>query len=154
PGSATLTGVDEPDELPSCRVAANLFPMMGVAPQLGRGFSADEEDPGKNGVVILSDGLWKRKFGGTIEVMGKTIQLDAQTYRVVGVMPAGFQFPAKGTQLWVPLSLTPATKANRGGFWMYLIGRLRPGARVEQAQVELSTESQRLEREYPFMRGY
>jgi putative ABC transport system permease protein len=152
--SATLTGVDEPERLRGALVPAGFFGIIGVAPQAGRQFSEQEEQPGSDRAVILSDGLWKRKFGGSRDAIGKSLELDGRPMTIVGVMPPEFRFPSKDTELWAPLALSPQAKAARGSFWASVVGRLKPGARIEQAQAELDSAARRIEQEFPNMRGY
>ena len=152
--SATLTGVDEPERLRGALVPAGFFGIMGVAPQAGRQFSEQEEQPGSDRAVILSDGLWKRKFGGSRDAIGKSLELDGRPTTIVGVMPPEFRFPSKDTELWAPLALSPQAKAARGSFWASVVARLKPGARIEQAQAELDSAARRIEQEFPNMRGY
>src|SRR5262245_55108129 len=97
--SVILTGIDEPERVMGEYVSANLFPLLGVNPALGRAFSADEERR-RARVVILSHGLWKRRFGAATDAIGKTLEINGQASHVIGVMPAGFYFPTKDTQLW------------------------------------------------------
>jgi hypothetical protein len=87
-----LTGRGEPQRVAAARITANLVPMLGVSPALGRSFLPDEEKPGHNKVVLLSDALWQRQFGGDRSIVNQTIQLDGESYTVVGVMPPGFEF--------------------------------------------------------------
>ncbi|AHG93894.1 permease (plasmid) [Gemmatirosa kalamazoonensis] len=128
-------------------VAANLFPLLGVAPQLGRGFLPEEEQAGRSRVVLLSDGLWRRRYDGDRSIVGKSITVDAQPYTVVGVMPPGFAFPDRGT-MWVPF-VQEGWMQGRGNRGIAgAIGRLKPGVSLEQARADLATVSARLEHEY------
>src|SRR5829696_10502551 len=88
-----ITGSGEPQRLASARISANLVPTLGVSPALGRSFLPEEEQPGHNRVVLMSDALWQRQFGADRSILNRTIQLNGESYTVVGVMPAGFQFP-------------------------------------------------------------
>src|SRR4029079_423188 len=88
-----LTGVGEPEELRGSNVSANFFDLMRVKPALGRGFTAAEEQEGRDGVVVLGHGLWQRRFGGEPKLLGQTINLNGRSFTVVGIMPPGFQFP-------------------------------------------------------------
>ena len=147
--SFNLTGVGEPERLEGRRVSANLFPLLGVEPQLGRTFSSAEDQPGSNRVVVLSYGLWQRRFGGDNSIVGKTLNLNGDTYTVTGVMPARFQFPSSDDELWVPIAFTTEQAANRNRHYLQVVGRLKPGISLEQAQTEMSTIASRLQQQYP-----
>src|SRR5262249_8869403 len=95
PGNVNLTGSGEPERVPSCSVGDRFFETLGVAPALGRWFSDEEQTPGKDGAVILSHGLWQRRFGGDRGVLGRDVQINGRPRTVVGVMPPGFAFPAR-----------------------------------------------------------
>jgi putative ABC transport system permease protein len=146
-----LTGTGEPERVAAASITADLLPLLGVGPVTGRGFLPEEETPGRNRVVLLSHGLWKRQFGGDPQLLNKTIQLNGESYEVVGVMPAGFQFP--GTrELWVPLTLDAARepwRADRANRNLSVFGRLKPGVTVEQASAEVNSIARRLEQQYP-----
>jgi len=151
---STLSEVDEPERVDGARIEANFFEVMGVAPQKGRVFSVAEETPGQDGVLIISDGLWRRRFGAAADVVGKQLRLDNRLLTVVGVMPAEFRFPSKKGEYWIPLALSPQGKASRGGFFLSVVGRLKPGARIETAQAELNGVASRIEQQFPNMKGY
>jgi putative ABC transport system permease protein len=145
----SLTGEDKPERILGTRVSASLFKVLGVLPALGRGFTSEEDQHGRHRVAILSQGLWERRFGSKPGVVGKAITLDAESYTVVGVMPAGFQFPKRDTEVWTPIAFTPDELSNRGGHTMNVIGRLKPNVTVEQAEAEMQTVARRLEAQYP-----
>jgi putative ABC transport system permease protein len=146
-----LTGDDQPERLRGVRVSTNLFSMLGAKVVAGREFSAEEEQPGNHKVLILSHGLWQRRFGGTSDVIGRNLTLNGESYAVVGVMPQHFQFPMfVPTDLWTPLALN-ATQEPRGGRFLAVMGRLKPGATIESARSELNTVARRIEQEYPTM---
>jgi putative ABC transport system permease protein len=147
--SFNLTGAGDPERLEGRLVSANLFPLLGVEPQLGRPFTAPEDQPGSNRVVVLSYGLWQRRFGGDNSIVGKTLNLNGDTYTVVGVMPARFQFPSSDDELWVPIAFTAQQAANRNRHYLQVVGRLKPGVSLEQAQTEMSTIAARLQQQYP-----
>ncbi|HLK20204.1 MAG TPA: ABC transporter permease [Bryobacteraceae bacterium] len=146
---ADVTGVDVPYEVFGWRVGANLFSILGVSPAIGRTFTKQEEERGHASVVILSDGLWRERFGADPNVLGRTMLLDGNPYVIVGVMPASFQFPDKRTEIWTPLALSDQTKANRGGLFLHVLGKLKPGASFEQARAEMTALGTNLERQYP-----
>jgi predicted permease len=146
--SANLTGDDNPENMVGYLVSASLFDVLGVRPLHGRAFTAEEEQPGKENVVILNYGLWQRRFGGDPGIVGKTISLNGVARTVVGVMPPEFNYP-RGGQLLAPLALTPDQARNRGSHYMLAVARLKPGVSPAQAQAELDTIMARLEREHP-----
>jgi predicted permease len=159
----TLTGSNEAERLKGEFVSANLFPLLGVDPVLGQTFSADQEERQEQ-VVVLSYGLWQRRYGGASDVIGKSLDIDGdqnsskggpRAPRIIGVMPAGFYFPDKETQLWEPATVYWRWKresverflgdARRWG----VVGRLKPGASVRDAQAEMTSIGQRLTDAYP-----
>jgi len=151
-----LTGEREPRRIEVARVSHGLFPLLGVTPLLGRGFSAEEDEVGKNRVVALSEGLWRKHFGADPNIVGRVVKLDEAPYTVVGVMPARLRFPPTGdayadsVELWTPLALTDDEKqARRRESNFNLIGRLRPGVELKQAQANMAAVSARIERQYP-----
>jgi len=146
---ADVTGVEQPYEVFGWRVGSHLFKMLGVSPAIGRTFTDQEDQPGHGRLVVLSDGFWRERFGADPHALGKTMVMDGDTYVIVGVMPAGFQFPDKRTQIWTPLALTDRGKANRGGFFLEVLGKLKPGASIEQARAEMNLIGTNLERQYP-----
>ncbi len=129
-------------------VSADLFPLLGIQPEPGRNFSREEDTPNGPKTAILGHGLWQSRFGGDANVLGRTITLNEQSYTVVGVLPASFQYP-EGFQLWTPLALgeTGGTFVTYGeGMWLLkAIARLKPGVTREQAQAELRTIAQRIQ---------
>src|SRR5215467_2117162 len=151
-----LTGEREPRRIDVARVSHDLFPLLGVTPLVGRGFSAEEDEVGKNRVVALSEGLWRKQFGADPNVIGRVVKLDEAPYTVVGVMPARLQFPPAGgayagaVELWTPLALTDDERqARRRDSNFNLIGRLKPGVELEQAQANIAAVAARIERQYP-----
>jgi putative ABC transport system permease protein len=132
-------------------VSANIFRTLGVEPLLGRGFTAEEESNGEGRVVVLSEGLWQRRFGGDPNVLGRTLTLDSYSrrdYTVVGVMPKGFRFP-ENAELWLPLGLSDFPRTSRSGHWLQVLGRLKPGATLAQARSEMHAIQQRLAGQFP-----
>jgi hypothetical protein len=107
PQNFNLTGSGEPERVVAARLSSNFLPVLRVRPVLGRAFTAEDEQGGGSPVVLISDGLWKRRFGGDPAIIGRTINLSGNPYEVIGVMPPGFQFPALEHQLWVPLTINP-----------------------------------------------
>jgi putative ABC transport system permease protein len=145
-----LTGGSEPERVSAARVGATFWNLLGVQPALGRGFAPKEDESSATRVVVLSDGLWKRRFGSDPKIVGKTISLDGNTYTVIGVAGSQFSFPDR-PDLWVPLvfgedELNPE---NRGAHWMGIIGRLAPNVSAKQAEAEMIAITRRLEQLYP-----
>ncbi len=143
-----LTGTGEPQRVYGALVTSNFFQTLGVQPALGRSFAPEEDQPGHNAVAILSFGLWQSRFAGDPGILGKAIHLNGRAYTVAGVMGRDFNYPVP-TDVWIPLVMTPQEKADRATLELRVVGRLRPGASIEQAQTELSTISQRLTAAYP-----
>jgi putative ABC transport system permease protein len=144
----TVTGADEPERVSGVIVSIDLFPALGVSPQLGRGFSAEEAQETGPNVVIISHGYWQRRFGGAADVIGRTLVLDDQAYEVIGVMPAGYRF-YHDVEVWRPMRPnSPYVGARRFHNWI-MLGRLKPGVTIEQAQSEVDVISAQLEAQYP-----
>lgn len=141
--SASLTGVAEPERLDAAGVTGSLFRVLGVPPALGRTLAEADERPGAEPVVVLSHGLWQRRFGGDRKVIGTAVKIDGVERRVVGVMPARFRFPAAETALWLPMAIDPA-RMNAGSFSYEAVGRLRPGVTLAAAARDLGALVARL----------
>ena len=114
-----------------------LFPALGLEPELGRVFDESEDKPGTD-PVVLSHALWQRRFGGDRGVIGRTLHLNGNPLTVIGVMPAAFRFPAPDIQLWIPLALDPANAGGRGSHFLSMVGRLRLGVTLASARDEVS----------------
>jgi predicted permease len=146
-GDMNLTGAGSAERIVAGAVTADFFPLLGVQPALGRNFTREEDTPNGPKAAILGHGLWQRRFGGDAGVLGRTITLNQQSYTVVGILPARFQYP-EPFQLWIPLALgeTSAALASFGEGMILLnaIARLKPGVTLEQAQTELQTIAQRV----------
>ncbi len=148
PRRCNVSGAGEPLSALTIDAQASFFPVLGVQPLLGRTFAAGEDHEGKSRVAVLSYGFWQRHFGGDVEIVGKTIELNSETYSVVGVMPSSFNFP-QGTEIWTPLDMSPQNLGPRGSHSYRAIGRLKPGVTVSQAQADLAVIAKRLEEQYP-----
>jgi putative ABC transport system permease protein len=144
-----LTGAGEPERVAAYGVTANFFPLFGVAPALGRGFTADDDRPGAHKVVVLSQGLWQTRYAADSQILNRDIQLDGEKYTVVGVMPAGFQFFESDVRLWVPLALDGEELANRGNHYLKVIARLKPRVTLTQAQADISAVQARIIKDHP-----
>jgi putative ABC transport system permease protein len=148
-----MTGGGQPELLRGARVTSDFFKAVGANPILGRSFTAEEDLPSRAPVAVISHALWQRHFGGDQNVIGKTLTLTGQTVMVVGVMPAGFQFPgganmipglqfARENDVWMPLAFTDEERSREGNLNLALIGRVKPGVSFSQAETELRTLEQ------------
>jgi putative ABC transport system permease protein len=143
-----LTGSDEPERLIGLNVSANFHQTLGVAPAAGRAFLPEADQPGGKREVIISHGLWQRRFGSDPQLIGKGVTLNNETFTVIGVMPPSFQFPDSGVDLWAPLALDPG-KEDRGNHTLSVIARLAPSESLGHARTEMDTIALRLEQQYP-----
>ena len=139
-----------PENVRAFEVSWNLFPTLGVEPALGRGFTADDDRSSANATVVLSWGLWKRRFGGDPAILNQTILLDARPYTVIGVMPAWFAWPDQSRQLWTPLHYRePADVLEALDEHNFIaVGRLKPGVTATQAVAELSVITRRIHNQH------
>ena len=136
-----LTGVERPERITGGAISHGYFEVFGVRPAMGRFFLKEEDTPGRDDVVILSDGFWKRRMGADPEAVGRTLQLNGRAYAIVGVMPAGFaDFFIRERELWTPLALTPEQLAGTNiiSEWLQLVARLKPEVSLEQARQEMA----------------
>ncbi|MDQ1557189.1 MAG: hypothetical protein QOD32_249 [Pyrinomonadaceae bacterium] len=158
--NVALTGRDEPQRLTGVKASANLFSLLRVEPAAGRGFRAEDERPGANRVVVISHGLWQRRFGSDPSVLNQTLTLDGDSYTIVGIMPAAVTFPqdmglpaffdfSAKTDLWTPYALTDEETQNRGSHHIAVVGRLRDGVTIAQAETQLNNLALQLEAQYP-----
>jgi predicted permease len=161
--SFNLTGSGDPSFLDGFRASAEFFPALGISPALGRTFTAEEDQPGHEYEVILSDRLWRERFGADRDILGRSVRLNGYTYTVVGVMPAGFVFPRaeempssfnfpREAQLWVPLAIPEAPKG--GPSELAVIGRLKPGITIAQAQAAMDLVTKHAETQNPLWKGW
>ena len=145
-GATNLTGAGEPERLPIGTVTADFFKVFGVNPLLGRTFAVGEDVKGKNQVCVISHAFWQRRFGGDPNVVGRTLNLNNTPTQIVGVMPAEFKFPRYETDLWTPLAFDAKRTAP---YFFSVIGRLKPGVQVGQAQADTTNVLQNFGREHP-----
>jgi len=146
----TLTGYGMPVQLDGEIVTWDLFPTLGIQPELGRGFLSSEEAAGTN-VVALSHKLWQTQFGGDRGIVGRTITLNRKPYTVVGVAPAGFAYPVSepNIQFWTTIANDQEMLTQRGAHMLEALGRLKPGVRIEPARADLDVIAQALAKQYP-----
>src|SRR5262245_22218510 len=150
PRQTYMTGRGEPERLDTVTTTADLFPALGVAPQLGRAFTQEEDRPGGEPVAILSHAFWKRRFGGDPAIIGQSLTLDGSSRQVIGVMPAGFKFISKADLLLPrPLNIQQLLANDGMASIGIIIGRLKSGVKPERARSELETISQRLQQADP-----
>jgi putative ABC transport system permease protein len=143
-----LTGGEEAERVSIHRVTANLFSTLAAAPQIGHGFRPDEEQTGEDQVTILSQSFWQRRYGGDPAAVGSRLVLDGHNVEIVGVMPPGFDYPA-GTDLWLPVQRTAVYASGRGNNNFFVLGRLRHGVSIEQAQAQLDEVARQIAAAYP-----
>ena len=146
--NANLTGIDPPERIQGFLVTANYLDALGMKPIMGRNFFAEENQPGKDAVAIITHSLWQRRFGGDPNILNKTITINSVVRTVVGVMPEHFNFP-KGAEIYAPLPMTPELMKSRGSHGYYVVGRLKPGASIEGSQAEIDNIMARLEQQFP-----
>jgi len=151
----TLTGSGDAERIPARMITASLMPLLGVTLPLGRTFADADDQPGAAGVVLISHGLWTRRFNGAADVTGRGVQLDNQPYSIVGVLPAGFEL-FQPADIYIPMGPWAATLPDDRGWHPGIIpvARLKNGVSLAQAQAEMATIGAQLETEYPqFNRG-
>ena len=143
----TMTGSGEPVPVTAYSFSADYFQLLGVRPIAGRTFLREEEQPGKNHVVVLSDSFWQGHFGGDRGLIDKNITLDGAPYTVVGIMPAEFSYPPR-TEMWTPLTPEPQAAGDRAYRYLRVLGRLKPGVSIAEARAEMNGIAAGLAREY------
>ena len=146
--SPNLTGIESPERIQGFLVTANYFDALGVKPIMGRTFVAEENQPGKDAVAIITYSLWQRRFGGDPDILNKTITINTIVRKVVGVMPEHFNFP-KGGEVYAPIAMTPELMKSRGSHSFYIIGRLNRGTSIASAQADIDSIMARLAQQYP-----
>ena len=147
-GSMTLSGRGDPVMLRVGRVSAGYFDVYGIEPAMGRTFARDEDQPGKEHVLVLSHELWTTQFGADPRIVGDSITLDNQRYTIVGVMPAGTAFDRGFNKMWRPLAFQPNEQA-RDFHWLVIFARLKAGVTLEQARAQLDAIGARTAADYP-----
>ena len=144
----SLVGDGEPQRLQAARVSPNLFSVLGVSPSLGRTFTIDEDQEGRNRVVVLSDALWRARFGADRTVIGRQIRLDGNAHTVIGVMPSQFQYPTTGLDAWIPAVLDPGELSRERINNYRLVARLDSRVTLDQARREAAALAKRLGSSY------
>ncbi|MGH9524453.1 MAG: ABC transporter permease [Terriglobales bacterium] len=147
----TLSGTGDPERLPAQMVTANMFPLLGVQPELGRTFTASEDSAGGGGVVLVSHSLWERRFGASPGVVGQTITLDNHAYTIIGVLPPGFEIMAQPAEVFVPMAPWAKTLPDDRSWHPGIlpVAKLKGGVSLEQARTEMAVIAKRLELQYP-----
>ena len=148
PSDFNLSSKDGADGVIGVRTQANFFSLLGVQPQFGRTFATGEDQAGGAHVAVLSYGLWKKRFGGQREAVGQTIELNAEPYTIIGVLPAWFRLQHQ-VDLWVPLDMTKDKLGTRGSHQWRAIGRIKSNTTISQARADLGTIADRLEKQFP-----
>ena len=149
PQSVNLTGLDEPQRILGIFMSSNLLPVLGVAPAMGRGLAPGEDRPGGARVAVISDRLWRTRFGSDGGILGRTVQFNGEPYTVVGVLPAGFVFPFIDVDVYLPAFKYPNYSLDRNRASCAVIGRLRTGVSLQEAQAEMNGIASRLAGAYP-----
>lgn len=145
-----LTGVDRPERLLGARLTASMWAVLQPQPLLGTLFSGDAEQWGRHRVVVLAEGLWRRRFGADYSILGRTLQLNGQPFTVVGVVPNSFQYPDARTEVWTPESYAPGNAMDtRDNHFVDVIGRLKPGVTLERAQADLAVIAAQIREQFP-----
>ncbi|HEX8686443.1 MAG TPA: ABC transporter permease, partial [Pyrinomonadaceae bacterium] len=148
--TAALSGADAPEQIPGVIASGDIFRVLRVRPLLGRLLTREDERPGGSPAVVISHGLWRRRYGGDPQVVGRTIRLDGREREVVGVTPAdfSFEFVTGAADFWMPIDPTASAFQQRGAIFLEAIGRLKPGVSVGEAGADLGVVSSRLEQQY------
>ena len=149
-----VEGECEPRRIGGVFARPELFPVLGVSAARGRVFGEDEAIEGRDGVVVISHGLWASQFGSDERIIGRTARFNGRERTIIGVMSRDFAFPSAETDAWVPFVVDSVTQQQRQGFFLYAIGRLKPDVPFERAQTEMSGIMRQLEEEYPTNRDY
>ena len=146
-GRATLTGSGEPASISAYYVTSEFFPVMGARPLMGRVFTASDDEPGQD-VAIISEEMWKSRFGGSPSVVGTTMIVDGKSHAIVGVLPEKLAYPPE-TRVWIPLVLSPQDRALRAIHDFGVLARLKDGVSLDAAQAQMNAIAARLAAQYP-----
>ena len=146
--SGTFAWADGPEWIEGTTVSWNLLDLLRVRPALGAGFTAEQDRPGSNNVIVISHALWQRRFNGDPAVVGRAVTVDGAPMTIVGVMPRDFYYPTRTSEFWQPIAINPAN-APRGAHFLGVIARLENGVTLESAGAEMKTIAERLSVQYP-----
>ncbi len=147
--SFALQGKENPERLAGALVSANYFSVLGAKPLLGRTFLEHEDEADRGNVAVISESLWRARFGADPQLIGRTISLDSRPFTLIGVMPASFRFLNGTTQVWAPLVLTPQQQAARSDHDLFVTGRIRTGVTLAQAQAQMNIIAEGLALRFP-----
>ncbi len=147
--SHNLLGGDAPEQLNATRISASLFPLLSIQPALGRNFLPEEDKAGRERVAILSHNLWQRRFNSDPNVINRSMSLSGNDYRIVGVMPAGFEFPNADSELWTPMAIHDGAVEGMGGRIIQVLARLKPNVTLDEAHAQMNSIAQQLAQERP-----
>jgi len=143
-----LTGDGHPEKVQAFQISSNLFEMLGVKPQLGRGFLTEEETPGKEQEIILGHALWEQRYASDAHIVGKNVKVGGRSFTVVGVMGKGFDFPMPA-EAWIPLAIDLKDSQRRDNRWLWVLGHLKPRVSFSEASAEMLSIAQRQAQAYP-----
>ena len=149
--NVNLTGSAEPERIQGAVVTANFFSLLGTKPIIGRGFLAEEENPDSARTIIISYGLWQRRFGSDPDVIGKTLTVNGNPVSVIGILPSTFEFEfpiTRQIEIWMPMRIS-ASNTNRQSHYLYVIARLRGNVSIDQAQAGMAVLANQLQQQYP-----
>ena len=145
----TVSTGETPDRVTAAFASADVFPMYGIAPQLGRVFTPEENQSGRDAVIVLSDGLWRRMFAGARDVVGRSLTVNGRPHAIIGVMPRAFDPTDSHEDLWIPSAYSPAQLAEHDEHFLTVVGRLKPGVSIDAAQREMDRVANQLSAEFP-----
>ncbi|MGH7552737.1 MAG: ABC transporter permease [Longimicrobiales bacterium] len=145
--SLSLSGGEEPERVQAVRVSSNFFDVIGISPAPGRSFRSDEEQAGADNAIVISHGLWQRRYAGDRGIVGQTVVVDGVPKAIVGVMPEDFEFPGRGIDVWAPLGQT--AQEPRDSRYIAVFGRIRSNSSIDAARSEMSSITRQLEATYP-----
>ena len=149
----SLNEGEQPERVPGAAVTPSLFRVLAARAERGRTFTDEEGRPGAEEVVLINHGLWRDRFGADPDIVGKSVRIDNRPRTVVGVMPDDFNFPLNASQVWAPLIFEPKDAQNRGNHYLQVVGLMRPGVTVEQADAEVRGVAERARQLYPDTNG-
>jgi putative ABC transport system permease protein len=144
-----ITGEGEPQQVSGASMTADMFPVLGVKPAMGRVFTAEDDGESAPGTVVLSYAMWQETFGGDARVLGRKVLLDNTAYTVIGIMPKDFYFPNRDAKLWTPTRFGPANYEDRNDNWVYGVGRLKAGVDIQTARAEMRTIAAQMQSAHP-----